>query len=60
MVSTEENNSNWLFDYEFLDSVPAVPGGDLPSFQTHFQWPPNAFPDTIGLRFFSCFLFPDH
>ncbi|KAK1375187.1 Transcription factor ILR3 [Heracleum sosnowskyi] len=47
MVSTEDNNSSWMFDYGLLESVP-VPGGDLPSLQTHFQWPANAFPE-IGL-----------
>lgn len=58
MASTEENNSSWMFDYELLDSVP-VPGCDLPSLQTHFQWPANAFPDTTGLRFLLFFLLSD-
>lgn len=57
MLSTEENNSNWMFGYGLLDSVP-VPGGDFPSFQAHFQWHANDFTDTTGLRFF--LVFPGH
>nr|WKV22683.1 bHLH15 [Bupleurum chinense] len=47
MVSTE-NNQNWMFDCGLLDDVP-VPGGDLPSLGTGYQWPTHAFPLPTGL-----------
>lgn len=43
-----ENNSNWLFDCGLLDDVP-VPGADLPSPESGFQWPTTGFSDSAAL-----------
>ncbi|XP_073303770.1 transcription factor bHLH115-like isoform X1 [Primulina huaijiensis] len=55
---SEENPSNWVFDYSLLEDIP-VPGGDLPSLDSNFHWARTLDdvrpPASLSAKFDNCF-----